>query len=419
MSDNEIKVRLRTSPGHVGSVLREGLRGLQPDLELVGEEGARLGVHSLVLASCSPALATLLATSHSCGQGSVLVPGVGSRELQSTVTLIYHGLVTVAEEDVKLVLETAKLLGIDGIDVTVESQTEYKEDNNSKPFGGMNSEYGVQDCKALERMKGHCPDSIQKSEKYDELGVCNDDFDIKDESYVSDDFPSEDYESSSVEDNFIKKDGELKETYAAELKIIRFEKKETVKVKEATDSKTCPICQKDLMNSKQMKRHLIRVHSEEWKKRKNISVVCDECGKTYKNSLSLFSHRYAEHSGRVVQCDQCDYKCSKASTLRSHIKFRHEKHSFFCDQCNFTTANKQNLDHHVRTVHEGFRVNCSECDYQARSKAALKTHYESIHLTIKHKCPTCLKDYSSRNALRNHCLKAHQQGISTVKTKSN
>ena len=402
--DKIIQVRLHRKPVHLASVLREGLHGLQPDLELVGEEGARLGVHSLVLASCSPALATLLATSHSCGQGSVLVPGVGSRELQSTVTLIYHGLVTVAEEDVKLVLETAKLLGIDGIDFTAESQTEYKEDNNSKTFGGMNSEYGVQDCKALERMN---------------LGVCNDDFDMKDESYGSDDFPGGDNEISSVEDTFIKKEGELEETYAAELQIIRFEKKETVKNKDATDSKTCPICQKDLMNSKQMKRHLRRVHSEEWKKRKNISVVCHECGKTYKNALSLFSHRYAEHSGRVVQCDQCDYKCAKASTLRSHIKFRHEKHSFFCDQCNFTTANKQNLDHHVRTVHEGFRVNCSECDYQARSKAALKTHYESIHLTIKHKCPTCLKDYSSRNALRNHCLKAHQQGISTVKTKSN
>ena len=115
--DKIIQVRLQRKPVHVASVLREGLRGLQPDLELVGEEGARLGVHSLVLASCSPALATLLATSHSCGQGSVLVPGVGSRELQSTVTLIYHGLVTVAEEDVKLVLETAKLLGINGIDV--------------------------------------------------------------------------------------------------------------------------------------------------------------------------------------------------------------------------------------------------------------------------------------------------------------
>ena len=37
MYGNGIQVRLRTSPGHVASVLREGLHGLQPDLELVGE----------------------------------------------------------------------------------------------------------------------------------------------------------------------------------------------------------------------------------------------------------------------------------------------------------------------------------------------------------------------------------------------
>ena len=404
--DKIIQVRLHRKPVHVASVLREGLHGLQPDLELVGEEGARLGVHSLVLASCSPALATLLATSHSCGQGSVLVPGVGSRELQSTVTLIYHGLVTVAEEDVKLVLETAKLLGIDGIDVAVKSPTENLEDNFNC----------AQDYKAPSDTE-HCSSNIQESVNLDEVDICHDS--IKNENEGSAFYQGGDNESGLLE-AFIVKEEKLKESNSEELKIIRFEKKEMAEstsehpskaknwFRQHPNSRICPECHKVYKDHSNMRWHYNKTHSDAAKRRARISQVCHECGKICKNKGSLYRHHLTVHRPSRFQCDQCDSTFKQAGNLKTHIKFHHEEYSLFCDQCNFKTATKQLLEQHIKTEHEGFRLQCSECDFQTKTKTQLKAHVNNIHLNLKVACPICFKEYSGKNTMRNHCAAVHK-----------
>ena len=415
--DKIIQVRLQRKPVHVASVLREGLRGLQPDLELVGEEGARLGVHSLVLASCSPALATLLATSHSCGQGSVLVPGVGSRELQSTVTLIYHGLVTVAEEDVKLVLETAKLLGIDGIDVAVESQTENIEALNQETLGCKNTDNFTcaQDYKAPSDIE-HCSSNIQESVNLGEVDICHDD--IKYENEDSAFYQGGDNESGLLE-AFIVKEEELKESTSEELKIIRFQKKEMVEstsehpkkaknwFRQHPNCRICPECHKVYKDHTNMRYHYNKKHSDAAKRRARISQVCQECGKICKNQEALCRHQLV-HRPPQFQCDQCDSTFKSTSNLKTHIKFHHEEYSLFCDQCHFKTATKQLLEQHIKTEHEGFRLQCSECDFQTKTKTQLKSHVNYIHLKLKVTCPICFKEYSGKNTLRNHCAEVHK-----------
>ena len=398
--DKIIQVRLHRKPVHVASVLREGLHGLQPDLELVGEEGARLGVHSLVLASCSPALATLLATSHSCGQGSVLVPGVGSRELQSTVTLIYHGLVTVAEEDVKLVLETAKLLGIDGIDVPYEGNSETHTQSKDKE---------------------HLDTNIEDMKTNDILNygnVCDHGFNCQEDNEVNVDYADgsdddEDDESDSLED-IIMKDEELKKTFANELEFIKLQKEQSEIKKKSlsgqSDAGVCPDCQKDYKTRRKMRLHYNMTHSDAAK----MPRICHECGKSCKNQNALIKHRLI-HGPARFQCDQCDSTFKTSGNLKIHIKRHHETHSFYCDQCSFKTAMKQYLDKHIKREHQGFRIQCSECDFQTKTKFQLKIHFNRIHLKLKETCPICFKEYSGRNAVYKHCMDVHKEDISIHK----
>ena len=125
-------------------------------------------------------------------------------------------------------------------------------------------------------------------------------------------------------------------------------------------------------------RHLKEKHSD-----LTTSATCAQCGKVYPSQSLLICHvRYMHKLEKRFKCGLCNYMCKIIVELEKHNQVHTESLSLNCEFCGKTFKNSRTYQHHVKNVHnreENSRLACVQCSKTFGTKHALRNHVFSVH----------------------------------------
>lgn len=175
----------------------------------------------------------------------------------------------------------------------------------------------------------------------------------------------------------------------------------------------CPICGKDIVNSKLLDRHLKRCKKRE----------CEYCGTIFFTAKEYYEHLKIHNKRHVrkpigegyhlcVICGKkinhikyndgsfepskitCSQECANIQIVKTRTKRHNNTQKFKCPACKYTIDSKEKLDLHFNTVHkkEDYNFECGICGAQF----IIKTTYCN-HLKKCHQDKIILKKYICKN----------------------
>uniref|UniRef100_A0A182QXA3 C2H2-type domain-containing protein n=1 Tax=Anopheles farauti TaxID=69004 RepID=A0A182QXA3_9DIPT len=143
------------------------------------------------------------------------------------------------------------------------------------------------------------------------------------------------------------------------------------------------------------------------------SIVCDICGKVYKNTFHLELHKIdheAKPEARQFKCELCNRSFHKPYHLKVHLK-RHERVQ--CTVCQKVLAGEQGLKLHMQKIHgKDTSQVCPTCGKDFRCMVSLARHIKA-HLGLvtveRVQCDQCAKWFEGKQNLRNHIKAIHDE----------
>uniref|UniRef100_A0A4Y0BR94 Transcription factor grauzone n=1 Tax=Anopheles funestus TaxID=62324 RepID=A0A4Y0BR94_ANOFN len=142
------------------------------------------------------------------------------------------------------------------------------------------------------------------------------------------------------------------------------------------------------------------------------SIVCDICGKVFRNTFSLDLHKLDHEApdARQFKCDQCSFSFHKLYHLKQHQK-RHER--VRCAICDKVLAGELGLKGHMQKMHGSDNKQiCPTCGKVFRCSVAMERHIK-VHLGIlkidRVQCDRCEKWFDNKLNLRNHFKRVHDE----------
>uniref|UniRef100_A0A182MQT8 Transcription factor grauzone n=1 Tax=Anopheles culicifacies TaxID=139723 RepID=A0A182MQT8_9DIPT len=142
------------------------------------------------------------------------------------------------------------------------------------------------------------------------------------------------------------------------------------------------------------------------------SIVCDICGKVFRNTFSLDLHKLDHEApdARQFKCDQCSFSFHKLYHLKQHQK-RHER--VRCTICDKVLAGENGLKGHMQKMHGNDNKQiCPTCGKEFRCSLAMERHIKA-HLGLlkieRVQCDRCDKWFGSKLNLRNHFKRVHDE----------
>ena len=144
--------------------------------------------------------------------------------------------------------------------------------------------------------------------------------------------------------------------------------------------------------------------------------VCDGCGERFYNKSNLSTHMRNEHPDlaeriNTFQCDLCDRNYAEYKYLLDHKETFHDDmcESVLCNSCGKEFRNKRLLNKHIRRVHNK-RFECTECGKSFSYKQELTIHVKMVHLGVFDiSCSTCGKGFSNKKLMECHVKEKHEQ----------
>ncbi|CAG9766645.1 unnamed protein product [Ceutorhynchus assimilis] len=165
-------------------------------------------------------------------------------------------------------------------------------------------------------------------------------------------------------------------------------------------NKACPVCAKQV-RSAYLKKHML-VHIE-------APVICEVCGVTCKNSISLRMHFVYYHNSAQIICEDCGKSFKTKTKLmyhqrKDHIKERNHK----CETCGKCFFEKIYLTKHINMKHMKLRPHiCEYCGKGFSGKHALRTHIRQHTKEAPYQCTFCKEGFRQRVSLRAHLRSRH------------
>jgi len=176
----------------------------------------------------------------------------------------------------------------------------------------------------------------------------------------------------------------------------------------------CPICQKRLSSSRDLKKH-VAIHTNE------KFFKCNKCSYGCVKKEYLHLHELAHHTTkkkkRPHQCDKCDASFLQKSELTIHIRNHTGERPYKCQQCGRGFIRAVALTNH-KVVHSDKRsYECATCSATYKRKECLMRHIEAKHESeinglmnfIKCTNSDCSKIFTSRKIMQQHVLMSHNQ----------
>lgn len=195
---------------------------------------------------------------------------------------------------------------------------------------------------------------------------------------------------------------------------------------------TCVFCQKEYGSKVSLQRHILFVHC------KKTPHMCEQCGFTACNEVSLRKHVEVEHqdtgklenlcgadsstetdSGGKMIVDSLNH-CNKSNDIENFESNSTEEH---CVLCIKTFKSKELLNIHLNEVHSNksttsvltnFPFQCTICNAEFKLEFELEDH-SKVH-NVTYQCHFCFKEFITDISLQEHLAEWHYEDMETMDT---
>uniref|UniRef100_G1TLA2 Zinc finger and SCAN domain containing 10 n=1 Tax=Oryctolagus cuniculus TaxID=9986 RepID=G1TLA2_RABIT len=175
----------------------------------------------------------------------------------------------------------------------------------------------------------------------------------------------------------------------------------------------CTHCGQSFQHRSSLKRHL-RIHargkdhrcsepsSSPSPKTKSRPYVCGDCGKAFRRSEHLVTHRRLHTGERPFSCEACGRSFTQSSQLVSHQRVHTGEKPHTCAQCGKSFVRRAGLARHLLT-HGGLRPHhCAQCGKSFMQTQDLARHLRSHTGEKPCRCSQCGEGFSQSAHLARH-----------------
>ena len=132
------------------------------------------------------------------------------------------------------------------------------------------------------------------------------------------------------------------------------------------------------------------------------ALVCEVCGRIYKNKTNLKKHSCKPPSVDTRTCNICNKTFNLKVHLQIHKRIHTKECPFLCISCGKLFNQRANLMKHMRTHEPLKKFQCEICKWRFTQKAALTEHL-IVHTSVKaYTCVKCGKGFRHKHGLQNH-----------------
>ncbi|XP_011313910.1 zinc finger protein 62 [Fopius arisanus] len=137
----------------------------------------------------------------------------------------------------------------------------------------------------------------------------------------------------------------------------------------------CEYCGKGFKTSKQLRTHRTSHKSDE-----QNTFECDKCQRVFKTCRLLKLHCNSVHRDcKPFTCHFCDFSAATRSGLKLHLRRHTGEKPFSCDQCAYSTGDHNSIRRH-KLRHLGLKpYNCPHCNYACIQSSTYKVHLKNKH----------------------------------------
>ncbi|XP_053671844.1 zinc finger protein 726-like [Anopheles nili] len=142
------------------------------------------------------------------------------------------------------------------------------------------------------------------------------------------------------------------------------------------------------------------------------SYTCEQCGKRFRQILTLNNHRKLHQTEKTFSCPICAKTFKQKFEIPIHMITHTGEQPYPCDQCPARFKRKQALKNHQRHHLNPRPFKCTTCDEWFGSAAARKFHQQTVHEGLDpFRCEQCGISYGRRLRLTQHRKKFHGDSL--------
>ncbi|XP_037025408.1 zinc finger protein 501-like [Bradysia coprophila] len=154
-----------------------------------------------------------------------------------------------------------------------------------------------------------------------------------------------------------------------------------------------------------LRKHIKRFHLGEAPPPVNRKLICDQCGRSFKNGFSLKEHSYSHSGITPFACNICPKKFISNYKLKIHTMRHMNVKPFECPTCGLRKTTNKELKAHLNFHSKEITYPCKECPRVFPSYSAVNRHVRIHHRNHKpYICPHCERAFAKAETMKNHVM---------------